>query len=303
MASFRVYNIQLLPLDTKKTPEVGVDGYKKLFDQLADVFVNAHKNKTLVENSYKLANDTYFSPFVILTNKSLAYGKWVKYHKAEAVIDLYTNKSLFEAAADQEAVSNTFYFNFILDFEAHYFAIEELSGKLPSVAVLQKALYALWKPIAENIFPLHILTVNLVSQKRALEQALLEATGFRRVDVKVTFPNGHHLSRRLREMKENNVHVVKAEASSEKGSLMPKLPSFILELVRASTHYGSSTFTYLKEKVARKQIFSTEEYPEKISVRQKKSEQDAAFIERVRIKLRSMAGYKTVPIKNAKNDI
>jgi hypothetical protein len=139
--------------------------------------------------------------------------------------------------------------------------------------------------------------VNLVSETKALDQALEEATGFRRVEVSVTFPNGHELSKRLRDMKDNNVHVVKVEASSDKGALMPNLPDFILDLVKASTDYGRSKFTYMKDKVSRQQVFSTEENPEKIQLRQKKTEQEVSFLERIRRKLRTTAGLKTPAIE------
>ncbi len=298
MASFRLYNIQLLPLDTSKTPEVGIAGYKKLFEQFESERKTAHQTRTLVESSYKLPHDTYFAPFTVFPREKFAEGKLVKYQTAEAVIDLYTSKSLFTAADGDAPVSNTHLFRFLFDYEAHRLAVEELGGKLPSVGSLQKALVSLLQPIADAHFPEHTLTVNLVSESKALDQALIEATGFRRVEVSVTFPNGHAMSRRLRQLKQNNVHVVKAEASSNKDALMPKLPDFILDLVKASTDYGRSTFTYIKNKAERRQIFSTEENPEKIQLRQKKMEQEVSFMERVRQKLRESVGLRTHSVGN-----
>lgn len=300
MASFRIYNIQLLPLDNSRTPEVGVTGYKKLLEELELVRKAAHASKTLIENSYKLPHDTYFAAFTIFPRTKFAEGKWVKYQKAESVVDLYTNKSLFIAAEGDAPVSNTYLFRFLFDYEAHRLAVEELGGKLPSAGTLQKALINLLEPIAQSHFPEHTLTVNLVSESKALEQALEEAKGFRRVEVSLTFPNGHQLTKRLREMKENNVHVVKAEASSNKGALMPHLPDFILELVKASTDYGRSKFTYVKDKLQKRQVFSTEEHPEKIQLRQKKNEQEVSFMERVRQSLRSTAGLKTPAVGEQK---
>lgn len=300
MASFRLYNVQLLPLDTNRTPEVGVTGYKKLFEELERVRQATHAAKTLVESSYQLANDTYFAAYTIFPRASFAEGKWVKYQKAESVIDLYTNRSLFTAAEGDAPVSNTYGFRFLFDYEAHRLAVEELGGKLPSPGTLQKAIFKLLEPIAQAHFPEHTLTVNLVSQSKALEQALDEATGFKRVDVSLTFPNGHELTKRLREMKENNVHVVKAEASSSKGAMMPHLPEFILELVKASTDYGRAKFTYVKDKVQKHQVFSTEAHPEKVQLRQKKSEPEVSFMERVRRSLRSTAGLKTPAVEKKK---
>ena len=300
MASFRLYNIQLLPLDTSRTPEVGVSGYKRLFEELEALRKTAHTTKTLIEYSYKLPHDTYFSAFTIFPRAKFAEGKWVKYQKAESVVDLYTNKSLFTAAEGDAPVSNTHLFRFLFDYEAHRLAVEELGGKLPSPGTLQKALVKLFEPVAQSHFPEHTLTVNLVSESKALEQALVEATGFKRVDVSLTFPNGHDLTKRLREMKENNVHVVRAEASSSKGALMPHLPGFILELVKASTDFGRSKFTYVKDKVQKRQIFSTEAHPEKIQLNPRKNEMEVSFMERVWHRLRSTAGLKAPTIEARK---
>ncbi len=41
MASFRLYNIQLLPLDTSRTPEVGITGYQQLFSALSEALETA----------------------------------------------------------------------------------------------------------------------------------------------------------------------------------------------------------------------------------------------------------------------
>lgn len=65
MSSFRLYNIQLLPLDTNITQEVGVEGYRKLFYELEVVRKAAHLSKTVVDYSYQLPHDTYFTAFAI----------------------------------------------------------------------------------------------------------------------------------------------------------------------------------------------------------------------------------------------
>ena len=132
MASFRLYNVQLLPLDTATTPEVGGEGYQKLFAALKDGIESAQRLKTLVEQSYRLPHDTHFAPFVVHADKGFAHGKWVKYQRAEAVVDLYTNQSLYTAGEGVAAVSNNYYFQFIFDYGTHRLAIEELGGKLPS---------------------------------------------------------------------------------------------------------------------------------------------------------------------------
>lgn len=107
MASFRLYNIQLLPLDTSTTPEVGTTGYRNLFSLLREASKTARQEKTVIENSFKLPHDTYFTPFTIFPGEKFAEGTWVKFQKAETVVDLYTNESLFTAEKGNAAVSTT----------------------------------------------------------------------------------------------------------------------------------------------------------------------------------------------------
>ncbi len=274
---------------------MGKEGYRKLFMQLREAWSAARQAKTVVENSFKLPHDTYFAPFTVTAREKFAEGQWVKFQRAETVVDLYTNESLFTAGSGNAAVSNNYHFRFIFDYDVHRIAIEELGGKLPSPMSLLKALTTILQPIADQNFPDHTLTVNLVSESKALEAALSEAKGFRNVEVKVTFPNGE-LSRQMKQLKKNNVHVLEAKASSDKDALMPGLPDFILDMVRASTDYGRAKFTYFKEKLARKQVFSTDAFPEKFRLRPKKNEHEASFMERVWAKVRdSVTPPKTEP--------
>ena len=52
--AFRRFNIQLLPLNSSKTDDVGVEGYKKLFELLGAVVSAAHKPRTLDKTAFEL---------------------------------------------------------------------------------------------------------------------------------------------------------------------------------------------------------------------------------------------------------
>lgn len=52
--AFRIYNIQLLPLDTKLNDDVGTAGYNKLFQTLKEKLEQAQKDKSLIDYSYTL---------------------------------------------------------------------------------------------------------------------------------------------------------------------------------------------------------------------------------------------------------
>ncbi|WP_083387208.1 DUF4747 family protein [Salinicola sp. MIT1003] len=289
MASFRLYNIQLLPLDTSNTSEVGEIGYLKLFEHLQAKTTKAYNEKTLANSAYKLQNDTFISPLSIKIEDDSATGLWVKYHKTDSVSDLYTEKTLYNAPLGVTPVSNNYFFRFIFDYKTHRLGIEEQSGKLPTAKIFNDVVEYFLEPIAQDNFPKHTLTVNVISEAKALEEALKEAKGFRKAEAKITFPNGHELSQRLKHMRDNNIHTVKSEASSSKNALMAEIPDFLLEMIRASIEYGKSKFTYYKKGSTKQQNYSSEENPVKLKLRKSQKESEKSFLDRAKAALRASA--------------
>jgi hypothetical protein len=53
MSKFLVFNLQLLPLDSSKTKEVGADGYIRLFEELNKSVVLGFKEKSLMPATLK----------------------------------------------------------------------------------------------------------------------------------------------------------------------------------------------------------------------------------------------------------
>jgi hypothetical protein len=296
MATFRIINIQLLPLDTANTPEVGEDGYRNLLRHLKTSVDEAKTSKELHRIAYPLANETLFAPLALANTPTgeLGVGEFIKYHRAEIVTDLYTNKNLFVAENPDSAVSGVFHFRFVFDYKHHQLLIEEKNGKLPSAGVIVRAFSAFFTPIASRFFPKYTLTVNIVSEQKALEQALEEATGFKVVDIQVTFDNGHDFNKRLRQLKADNVHSLKIHASSGKDGRMPNLPDFVLDFLHMSVKFGKSRFTYFKDKKSGRQTYSSEDNPKKLRFRQKSDEADISFVRRVALAARP-------PISSAKN--
>lgn len=291
MASFIVYNIQLLPANTKNTKEVGVEGYKKLFEGLHDKTIQAFKNKKLTDISYVLASDTYFAPRSTICDDVIAYGEWIKYHKSDSVEDLYSNTTLFQAAKGTFPVANRVSFDYVFDYESHRMAISESGGRLPRPSVCNEALEEIFSKFAVEIFPKHVLKINLVSDPTELESVLRNAEGFKAVNTTLTFPNGHRLGRQLQELKDKNVHHLKVEATTEsKDSAMPSLPDFLKEMVEASVHYGKTSLSYILEAGGRLHRYTTSKYPLKIQVRAKKNEQPAQIRLRILQALRQLGG-------------
>lgn len=292
MSAFRIYNIQLLPLDTNKTEEVGTDGYLRLFELLNKHISDKIKQKEIINYSDTLVNDTFICPFTIHSslNREYSYGEFVKYHKAANVLDFYTNATLYSADSKSYAVSNLYLFRFVFDHDTHQLAIEEQGGKLPNPMRFVKTLEFFLKPIAEEFFQFHTLTINLVSDNKKLEQVLREAKGFSRAYVKLTFPNGP-LNEVLKELKDKNVHRVEYSTSSERGAIMPSLTEYMKGLLNNSSKYGEAAITYYKNiskstvDKLKKITFKTDYFPKKISLRQGVDENDDDYIERVYFKL------------------
>ncbi|WP_312272380.1 DUF4747 family protein [Pseudomonas sp.] len=301
MASFVVYNIQLLPLDTSNINEIGANGYKQVFNELNNYIAGAKKQRNLHNLAYALLNEAFFAPFSINIYDEYSSGHWLKYHKSEAVEDFYSTKNLFVAKPNDVAVTNKSGFRYVFDYKTHRMAIEDKNGKLPAPSVCLKAFEYIFKDIAERNFPNHTLQINLVSDLQELEDVLSEASGFKNIDTALTFPNGHELSKQLKELKDNNVHSLKMQASTQsKETMMPSLPGFLRDIVEAAADYGRTKITYFKEEKGRLKrfIYSSEKYPKKINLREKDDEQGASFILRVLQKLREIGSGQNMEREN-----
>lgn len=286
MATFRIYNIQLLPLDSATTHEVGVAGYKKLFDLLGGKTVDAKRARTLISLASLLPHDTYFAPDHIRSNKKYAFGSWVKFHKAATVTELETREPLYKAPEGKTAISNSHSFIFVFDFEFHRLAISEGGGKLPSSLSAAKAIRSILEPIATEYFPKHTLTITVVTEEKALNDALADVEAFKKVEIDITFPNGRAMSKQLKELRANNVHSLKASASSAKGSQMPTLPDWMMSLLKSTREYGSAYFSYISKRLQKRQKFDSDMNPEKFRLDQRKVEPENVYFDRVHERLR-----------------
>lgn len=295
MAKFRQYNIQLLPLDTKRTEEVGIEGYKKLFDLFKTQTSKSYKNKHMAEEAKALANDTFICPFVIHVDAKYAYGSFVKFHKAETVTEFYTQERLFEAPKGSTPVSNSYNFRFVFDFENHRFAIEEGSGRLPSPQIMQDALEYFLRKLASQAFPSHVLTLNLISDGESLNQVLAEGNEFGPIHVKIAFPNSRRLTDTLSELKELSAHNIEANVSPARGARMTGMPKYIRELVQSASEFGEASVTFYKKiqnkttETFKRLVYSTKSHPKWLSFRQKKSEGEAEFVKRVWMNVKAVA--------------
>lgn len=286
MAKFRQYNIQLLPLDTRKTEEVGLLGYKRLFDLFKQETTRSYKAKKMAGQAKALVNDTFICPFVIHVEEKFAYGKFIKFHKAETVTEFYTNERLFEAQIGTTAVSNTHYFRFMFDYANHRFGIEENNGRLPSPDVMLETLEHFLRDLADKNFPLYTLTLNLISDERTLKEVLAEGNEYGPIHVKLSFPNSRKLTKTLQELKENSVHSIEANMAPARGARMSGLPDYFRDLISSVAEFGEAKivfFRQVKEKAGlrfQRFFYSTSKHPRWFALRQKRDEAEFDFMKR-----------------------
>ena len=288
MATFRLYNIQLLPLDTHKTPEVGRDGYRRLFQKFQEATTNSYRGKRMAKEAKPLIHDTFICPFTVHPDEKMAHGSFLKFHNAATVTEFYSKERLFEAERGTTPVSNQRYFRFIFDYSEHRLAIEENNNRLPSPDVMMETLEYFLHPLANRNFPDHVLTVNLISDEHSLMEALDPDNEFGPVKVKLVFPNSRGLNHTLRELKDNNVHHIEASVSPARGARINRLPKYIYELLEKAPDLGEATVVFfkktLKDKAAqafKRMTYSTKSHPRRITVRPKKDETEESFLRRV----------------------
>jgi hypothetical protein len=241
-----------------------------------------------------LINDTFICPFVIHINEKFSYGSFLKFHMAETVTEFYSQERLFEAPVGTTAVSNQHYFRFVFDYEYHRFGIEENGGKLPSPEVMKKTLAHFLERIAIDNFPSHHLTINLISDSESLNAVFAKGNEFGNVEVKIVFPNSHRLTKTLRELRDCSAHSLAAQIAPARGSRMSALPSYITDLVKSAPEFGEAKVTFFKRVSNsvgkfKKFVYSTYDFPKRVSLRQKKNEDETTFINRVWANIKAKA--------------
>lgn len=289
MATYHLFNVQLLPLDSSTTHEVGEIGYKKLFDLLAMAVSEAKKSRSLISLAYQSAHDTFLAPDYSTSMRDYAYGSFAKFHRADAVADLETRSFLFRAPEGITGVSNLHGLPFVFDYKTHRLAVRQLNGRLPSSRTFVKALAHFLSDLAATHFPDYTLTINVVAEKTVLDEALKDVRGFKKVEIQLAFPNGSAMTKQLKQLRDNNIHSLRTEVSAAKGAQIPKLPDWVFGLLQSARVYGSIAMSYVSKKTNRRRRYHSEEHPATFRVDQRKAEPDNVYRERVKAEIRKVA--------------
>jgi|JI10StandDraft_1071094.scaffolds.fasta_scaffold316221_1 hypothetical protein len=296
----RIYNIQLLPLDHAKTGDAGEARYIELFKHFNESVTRSIKQKRLVADAIPLINDSFFAALncerhiykQVKEKHAFIVGRFIKFHQAGEVEDLYTKATLFKAQEGQDAVANRKEFLYIFDPVSHWLGIEEQNGRLPNQRAVKMALEQYLQPLAEQFFPDYTLTVNLISREDELISVLERAVGFTKIEVDITFKNGPTQDEVLQDMAANSLHRLKITASSDRGSHMPRVPETIEGFVKNAPQYGQASITYLEQNdkggtnLAR---YESDSNPQTISARARGDEDPMSFYGRMVIKIKDLA--------------
>ncbi len=296
----RIYNIQLLPLDHAKTGDAGEARYIELFRHFNESVTRTIKQKRLVADAIPLINDSFFAALncekhiykQVKEKHTFIVGRFIKFHQAGEVEDLYTKATLFKAQKGQDAVANRKEFLYLFDPVSHWLGIEELNGRLPNQRAVKMALEQYLQPLVEQFFPDYTLTVNLISRDDELISVLERAVGFTKIEIDITFKNGPTQDEVLQDMAANSLHRLKITASSDRGSHMPRVPETIEGFVKNAPQYGQASITYLEQNdkggtnLAR---YESDSNPQTISARARGGEDPMSFYGRMVIKIKDLA--------------
>lgn len=281
MAYYKFYNIQLLPMDTKSTKEVGVDGYCKLFSAVSEQIAKVRKQKIKLSSiAVRMHGDMYFAPFsaTILDYPSedkdkpnrLVHGYFLKFDDVNELVDTDSGKLEYQSKGNTS--SKRFQLEFVFDPINHIMAIHDTRG-LPTSNPLIKGLTNLFDGYAHRLFPEHNLEVSQLNAADSVVEFFEKPKkGITSYSGAVTFSNSDdweaELDENLRpeakkaeqELKEMNVGKWESTFKSFKDTLMTDLPRSAKIQMLLATLYGNAKASYVDSDGA-KQKYQMEDYP------------------------------------------
>ncbi|EMH4146636.1 TPA: DUF4747 family protein [Providencia stuartii] len=276
MAIYKFYNIQLLPIDTKKVSEVGVDGYCRLFEALSNQ-VNACKENgdKLSSIAFPMRGEMFFAPYSITITtypskdgeSRLVYGSFLKFDDVNEVVDTNSGELLYKSKGNSS--SKRYDLEFVFDPEQHVMAIHHTAG-LPTRNPLIEALKSILEGHAAELFKNHSLEIEELTAAESIkiffEKNLL---GIKSYDGYVTFSNSGSfdefaesaiVKKAEKELKDKNVGKWSSKYSSFKGSLMSELPEQAKVQMVLAARYGNVEVSYTDEN-GEKHKYVMEDHP------------------------------------------
>lgn len=265
MATYKYYNIQMLPLTNSKK-HIGKEGYIKLFQHLGDKLRKVLSSEGDLRNiAVPLRNDFFFAPYEINAREDMVYGRFLKFDKVDVVRKTISRVQTYAAGFGES--SKIYEYRFVFDPVLHILAIED-SPSLPSASVLYKVLNEVFKDARRKLYPSFRMSVDELTSSASLDNVIKESKGYYFFKTEITFSNSNDFIEGLEEllegveaeMKDKGIDKLEHKESSDKDSIMTDVSTIALVYAGLSCKFGNTEISY-KDKSNKKKVFKMADYP------------------------------------------
>lgn len=290
MAYFKFYNIQLLPMNTSTTNEIGAAGYCRLFSQIRDEIDNIRERKFKLSSlAVKMRGEMFFAPFSVTIkeypseekNNKIIYGYFLKFDDVNELVD--TNSGQLEYRSNGNTSSKRYQLEFVFDPINHIMAIHDTKG-LPTKNVLIFALKSMLDGYAHRLYPEHSLEIEELTAADSVQDFFKERKkGITSYSGKVTFSNSDDWDKELNdelrpearraeaELKQLSVGKWETRYSAFKESMMNDLPRMAKIQMLLATLYGNAEASYINDNGEKKK-YHMDDYPVREKYKAEKSD-------------------------------
>lgn len=257
MATFKFYNMQLLPF-SDKDKMVGIEGYEKLFKELDKDVESSVNEKSLKVISFPLVNDFFISPVRVSFFEKVAYGRIIKYDQVNSVFDTLNDKETYVATGGES--SKKYVFRYAFDFERHILAIEDAKG-LPSTAILIEFLSFVFERYRLSLYPNYSLKIIELTDSKSLHEVFENAVSYKKIEVDITYSNSEDwdegmdkifLEKIEKEMREKGIDSLSHIEKSSKNSFMLSPSGNAIAYLAIACKFGNAKITYKNNNGVRK---------------------------------------------------
>jgi hypothetical protein len=284
VSSYRFFNIKILPLSGKRDELIGKPGYKSVFEALQIRIRDAHKKRDLLSVSYPLRNDFFYSVLHIKADVPYAYGKFLKFDKPATLVDTLTGDPL--QSIPKNASAHRHEFRFVFDYTRHVIAIQQISGKSPSLFTIKDALEFIFKPVIVENFPDYYLEIDLLTSDVELNKVFENAEKFKRAEVSITLTNtDEYLDDEVREteaeMAENNISSIKHVESGPHNGFMTGLSTRCMAYLKLARKNGDASIRYLERQTGKIKSFVMRDHPLQTRIAVPRNVAEHLYLDRV----------------------
>lgn len=285
MPSYRYYNVQMLPLDTKRTPNIGAAGYQKIWEKLQKLTEKSWRSKRIHSLAGELPNNRYFAPSMLVGKEKYMTGTFIRFDYIDALLDIYGEQKPEKVGWGRS--SEVPKFHFVFDYDRHIMAIstsavlrDQKRRNLPNKRIFIPALHGILEKVTVDLYPDHTLKIVELSEADSLTP-VYQAKGYQLVDVDVTFSNSEDFDEELEELyRGNNTHKVSYIEKSDTGSQMPLLSKLAAAFLGLVSKYGHATVRYISSDGSRIK-YDSDEHPVENRFRYGKSGHNETYDQRV----------------------